>query len=114
MDSDFEDKCREISKNRRIVKKVVNVIKDGKNSKVDVTTTPVNEKSEKKDATSTSGSLIVNGRKFSSSRKRRIPAWARGYVKKPHKKKKISFEDSTCDQNQTPKTVNGDTTGEFC
>ncbi|XP_051168462.1 ATPase family AAA domain-containing protein 2-like isoform X2 [Leptopilina boulardi] len=111
LDSDFEDKCREISKNRRIVKKVVNVIKDGKNSKVDVTTTPVNEKSEKKDATSTSGSLIVNGRKFSSSRKRRIPAWARGYVKKPHKKKKISFEDSTCDQNQTPKTVNGDTTG---
>ncbi|XP_043485205.1 ATPase family AAA domain-containing protein 2-like isoform X3 [Leptopilina heterotoma] len=107
LDSDFEDKCREISKNRKVVK-VVNVIKDGKSSKVDAT--PANEKSEKKDATPSSGSLVVNGRKFSSSRKRRIPAWARGYVKKAHKKKKIAFEDSPCEPN-TLKTPNGETTG---
>ena len=89
LDSDFEDKCREISKNR----KVIDEREVGKSTKGE-TPSPV-DKTDKKYSTSPGGgSVVVNGRKFSSSRKRKIPAWARGYVKKVHKKKKIVFDDT--------------------
>ena len=105
LDSDFEDKCREISKSRKVTETCTSVNKVDKNSKVD--STPLIEKNEKKENSQSTGGLVLNGRKFPSSRKRRIPAWARGYVKKAHKKKKIAFEDSPCDSN-TPKPQNGE------
>ncbi|KAG7204576.1 hypothetical protein KM043_004999 [Ampulex compressa] len=92
LDSDFEDKCREISKNRRVVERRCNDDEENKGKRAE--SGSVNERSDKKDMASPSHSLVVNGKKFSSSRKRRIPAWARGYVKKVHKKKKIAFEES--------------------
>ncbi|XP_043277332.1 ATPase family AAA domain-containing protein 2-like isoform X2 [Venturia canescens] len=103
LDSDFEDKCREISKNRRdnnskeTVEKADDNRPEGANGKV-----------EKKYSTSPGGGVVVNGRKFSSSRKRKIPAWARGYVKKVHKKKKIIFESSTTTIETQTKTSSGE------
>lgn len=90
MDSDFEDKCREISKSRR-VNENVDADVESKSSKTDSLTN--NEKSDKKDQITPNNGCMV--KKFSNSRKRRIPAWARGYVKKVHKKKKIAFDDTT-------------------
>jgi hypothetical protein len=55
---------------------------------------PSSEKADKKES-NTGNAIMINDKKYSSSRKRKIPAWARGYVKKVHKKKKISFEDIT-------------------
>lgn len=97
LDSDFEDKCREISKNRN--KKAVPAEKNETATKETASAEGpiVPEKNDKKEAATPSSSLALNGRRFPSSRKRKIPAWARGYVKKPHKKKKISFDDSTPD-----------------
>lgn len=51
-------------------------------------------KGEKKYSTSPGAGVVVNGKKMPSSRKRKIPAWARGYVKKVYKRKKIMFEDT--------------------
>ncbi|KYM86428.1 ATPase family AAA domain-containing protein 2, partial [Atta colombica] len=91
LDSDFEDKCREISKNRRILES--NCDNDeSKNSKLESNST--NERTDKKESINSSHSLVVNGKKFGSSRKRKIPAWARGYVKKVQKKRKIAFEEN--------------------
>jgi len=91
LDSDFEDKCREISKNRRILES--NCDNDeSKNSKLESNST--NERADKKESINSSHSLVVNGKKFGSSRKRKIPAWARGYVKKVQKKRKIAFEEN--------------------
>ena len=99
LDSDFEDKCRKISKNRKIQQDTVN--KDKSNPKVDLVHTL--EKGDKKDVTN--NVVVLNGKKFPSSRKRRIPAWARGYVKKVHKKKKISFNDSTNHDTSNNKSI---------
>lgn len=90
LDSDFEDKCREISKNRRILESNRN---NEEGSKI-VKTESTSERTEKKDSVNSSHSLVVNGKKFGSSRKRKIPAWARGYVKKVQKKKKIAFDEN--------------------
>lgn len=92
LDSDFEDKCREISKNRRILESNCDNQGESKNSKPESTT--AGERAEKKDSVNSSHSLVVNGKKFGSSRKRKIPAWARGYVKKVHKKKRIAFDEN--------------------
>ncbi|XP_019698799.1 ATPase family AAA domain-containing protein 2 isoform X1 [Harpegnathos saltator] len=92
LDSDFEDKCREISKNRRIIENNCNNEEENKIVKTESTST--GERAEKKDSVNSSHSLVVNGRKFGNSRKRKIPAWARGYVKKVQKKKKIAFDEN--------------------
>lgn len=94
LDSDFEDKCREISKNRKIIESCPNNEMENKNqSKAEQPTSTI-ERTDKKDTASPSHSLIVNGRRYNSSRKRKIPAWARGYVKKVHKRKKIAFDEN--------------------
>lgn len=90
LDSDFEDKCREISKNRRILES--NCDNEEESKKPESTST--SERAEKKESVNSSHSLVVNGKKFGSSRKRKIPAWARGYVKKVHKKRKIAFDEN--------------------
>ncbi|XP_057323470.1 ATPase family AAA domain-containing protein 2-like isoform X3 [Microplitis mediator] len=95
LDSDFEDKCREISKNRMLTKKAINEYVKNESFNID-------EKNDKKDnLLSPSGSVVMNGRKV-NSRKRKIPAWARGYVKKVTKKKKIMLDDSTVELNEKP------------
>lgn len=107
LDSDFEDKCREISKNRRILESNRNNEEESKNAKSESIST--NERIEKKESVNSSHSLIVNGKKFGSSRKRKIPAWARGYVKKVHKKKKIAFDESVTEVIAS-KSLNNETT----
>ncbi|XP_011867387.1 PREDICTED: ATPase family AAA domain-containing protein 2-like isoform X2 [Vollenhovia emeryi] len=107
LDSDFEDKCREISKNRRILENTCDNGEESKNSKLESTST--NERAEKKESVNSSHSLVVNGKKFGSSRKRKIPAWARGYVKKVHRKRKIAFDDSVTEAVAN-KTLNNETT----
>lgn len=92
LDSDFEDKCREISKTRRILESNCNNEEESKTVKTESTST--SERAEKKDSVNSSHSLVVNGKKFNNSRKRKIPAWARGYVKKVQKKKKIAFDEN--------------------
>ncbi|XP_046418584.1 ATPase family AAA domain-containing protein 2-like isoform X1 [Neodiprion fabricii] len=92
LDSDFEDKCREISKNRKVTENIDGDA-ESKSSKTDSLTNT--EKNDKKESPTPTSGIMVNGKKFSTSRKRRIPAWARGYVKKVHKKKKIAFDDMT-------------------
>ncbi|XP_008549538.1 ATPase family AAA domain-containing protein 2 isoform X2 [Microplitis demolitor] len=95
LDSDFEDKCREISKNRTLTKKAINEYVKNESLNID-------EKNDKKDnILSPSGSVVINGRKV-SSRKRKIPAWARGYVKKVTKKKKIMLDDNIVELNEKP------------
>ncbi|EZA56127.1 ATPase family AAA domain-containing protein 2B [Ooceraea biroi] len=107
LDSDFEDKCREISKNRRILESNCNNEEESKNAKSESTST--NERGEKKESVNSSQSLVVNGKKFGSSRKRKIPAWARGYVKKVHKKKKIAFDENVTEVIVS-KSLNNETT----
>ncbi|XP_012273036.1 ATPase family AAA domain-containing protein 2 isoform X2 [Orussus abietinus] len=98
LDSDFEDKCREISKNRKVAEGSRTPTKTSKSEPA-----PGAERVEKKELASPSGtSTTVNGKRFSSSRKRRIPAWARGYVKKIQKKKKIAPEDTVSEVNGKP------------
>lgn len=94
LDSDFEDKCREISKNRRVIDSTVSNEVENKNQSKAEQSTFMTERTDKKDSASPSHPLIVNGRRYNNSRKRRIPAWARGYVKKVHKKKKIAFDEN--------------------
>lgn len=94
LDSDFEDKCREISKNRRIVEPVRSNEADNKNQSKSDQSVSVTERPDKKYTGGANHSLVVNGRRYGNSRKRRIPAWARGYVKKVHKKKKIAFDEN--------------------
>ncbi|XP_033327790.1 ATPase family AAA domain-containing protein 2 isoform X1 [Megalopta genalis] len=96
LDSDFEDKCREISKNRKIVENKSSHNAENKIQSKSTLEQPesTTERSDKKDTGSPSHALVVNGKRYSNSRKRRIPAWARGFVKKVHKKKKIAFDDS--------------------
>ncbi|XP_015588936.1 ATPase family AAA domain-containing protein 2 isoform X2 [Cephus cinctus] len=109
LDSDFEDKCREISKNRKVMED--DDVQQGvelKNGKTVLST--INEKMEKKDTPTSAGTLVVNGKKFSNSRKRRIPAWARGYVKKVHKKKKIAFDDNVIEVRSKSR-LNSETSG---
>ncbi|XP_076387362.1 ATPase family AAA domain-containing protein 2 isoform X4 [Megachile rotundata] len=93
LDSDFEDKCREISKNRRVIESSVNNDTENK-SRPKAELVSASERIEKKDIASSSHPLVVNGKRYSNPRKRRIPAWARGYVKKVHKKKKIAFDEN--------------------
>ncbi|KMQ96499.1 atpase family aaa domain-containing protein 2b [Lasius niger] len=107
LDSDFEDKCREISKNRRILESNCNNEEESKSAKSESIST--NERVEKKESVNSSHSLIVNGKKFGSSRKRKIPAWARGYVKKVHKKKKIAFDENVTEV-VAGKSLNNETT----
>ncbi|TGZ56172.1 ATPase family AAA domain-containing protein 2 [Temnothorax longispinosus] len=107
LDSDFEDKCREISKTRRILENNCDNEEESKNSKLESTST--GERAEKKESVNSSHSLVVNGKKFGSSRKRKIPAWARGYVKKIHKKKKIAFDESVT-EIVANKSLNNETT----
>lgn len=107
LDSDFEDKCREISKNRRILENNCDNEEDNKNSKLESTST--NERAEKKESVNSSHSLVVNGKKFGSARKRKIPAWARGYVKKVHKKRKIAFDENVT-EGVANKSLNNETT----
>ncbi|XP_076547755.1 ATPase family AAA domain-containing protein 2 isoform X3 [Osmia lignaria lignaria] len=96
LDSDFEDKCREISKNRRVTESSVSNEAENKNNRLKAEQpVTISERIDKKDSTNSSHSLVVNGKRYSNSRKRRIPAWARGYVKKVHKKKKIAFDESS-------------------
>lgn len=101
LDSDFEDKCREISKIRRVPadadKNQNTNARTSKNESNAGTTTEGVNKSEK--TQSPGGSVVSNGRKLSTSRKRKVPAWARGYVKKVTKKKKILFDESV---NESP------------
>lgn len=106
LDSDFEDKCREISKNRRILESNYDNEEENKNAKIE--STSMSERAEKKDSMNSSHSLVVNGKKFGSSRKRKIPAWARGYVKKVQKKKKIAFDENVTEM--TSKSCNETTT----
>ncbi|XP_071565954.1 ATPase family AAA domain-containing protein 2 [Temnothorax nylanderi] len=107
LDSDFEDKCREISKTRRILENNCDNEEESKNSKLESTST--GDRAEKKESVNSSHSLVVNGKKFGSSRKRKIPAWARGYVKKIHKKKKIAFDESVT-EIVANKSLNNETT----
>lgn len=107
LDSDFEDKCREISKNRRILENHCNNEPENKNAKSE--SAPASDRVEKKESVNSSHSLVVNGKKFGSSRKRKIPAWARGYVKKVHKKKKIAFDESVT-EIVARKSLNNETT----
>lgn len=107
LDSDFEDKCREISKNRRILENNCDNQEENKNSKLESTST--SERAEKKDSVNSSHSLVMNGRKFGSSRKRKIPAWARGYVKKVQKKRKIVFDENVTEVVAN-KSLNNETT----
>ncbi|XP_011505314.1 PREDICTED: ATPase family AAA domain-containing protein 2-like isoform X2 [Ceratosolen solmsi marchali] len=100
LDSDFEDKCREISKNRKIQLNLIHKKKESPKSDYG----HPGEKGDKRES-NTGSTIMINGKKFSSSRKRKIPAWARGYVKKVHKKKKISFGDSTNNEICENKTV---------
>ena len=95
LDSDFEDKCREISKNRKVLSAEDKLSENNECSKSDINVSNSHDKVDKssKDVCNSSNSPLLNGRR-SSSRKRKIPAWARGYVKKNPKKKKISFEDN--------------------
>ncbi|XP_047347305.1 ATPase family AAA domain-containing protein 2-like isoform X1 [Vespa velutina] len=98
LDSDFEDKCREISKNRKIIETNHNDEMQNKITKTELTLS--NEKNDKKDPELVvNNTLSVNGKRFSQSRKRKIPAWARGYVKKVQKKKKISFDGNISEIN---------------
>lgn len=98
LDSDFEDKCREISKNRKIIESSCNEVTQNKYTKTEITSS--NEKNDKKDIEIiANNTLSVNGKRFSSARKRKIPAWARGYVKKVHKKKKINLDDNATEIN---------------
>lgn len=92
LDSDFEDKCREISKTRRILENPRNNEEENKDTKQE--TTFVSERAEKRESVNSSQSVVVNGKRFASSRKRKIPAWARGFVKKVSKKKKIAFDEN--------------------
>ncbi|XP_076249448.1 uncharacterized protein LOC143188854 isoform X2 [Calliopsis andreniformis] len=94
LDSDFEDKCREISKNRRVIESSCSHETENKNQLKSDQSVSMTERADKKDSGSPNHSLVVNGRRYGNSRKRRIPAWARGYVKRVHKKKKIAFDDS--------------------
>lgn len=107
LDSDFEDKCREISKNRRILENNCDNEEENKNFKSESTST--GERAEKKESVNSSHSLVVNGKKFGSSRKRKIPAWARGYVKKVHKKKRIAFDENVT-EGVASKSLNNETT----
>lgn len=107
LDSDFEDKCREISKNRRILESNCDNEEENKNSKLESTST--SERAEKKESVNSSHSLVVNGKKFGSSRKRKIPAWARGYVKKVQKKRKIVFDENVTEVVAN-KSLNNETT----
>ncbi|XP_044006263.1 ATPase family AAA domain-containing protein 2-like isoform X2 [Aphidius gifuensis] len=95
LDSDFEDKCREISKNRNVV---VNNNNDNDDEdagdKMKAENDDDKSMNNKKDSPLPSGSVVMNGKRLPSSRKRKIPAWARGYVKKITKKKKILFDDN--------------------
>lgn len=107
LDSDFEDKCREISKTRRILESnYYDNEEENKNAKIESTST--SERAEKKDSLNSSHSLVVNGKKFGTARKRKIPAWARGYVKKVQKKKKIAFDENVTEM--TSKSSNETTT----
>lgn len=106
LDSDFEDKCREISKNRRIIENNFNNEEESKNAKMESTSTY--ERAEKRDSMNSSHSVVMNGKKFNNSRKRKIPAWARGYVKKVQKKKKIAFDENVTEM--TSKSCNDTTT----
>uniref|UniRef100_A0A0C9QVG3 Tat-binding homolog 7 n=1 Tax=Fopius arisanus TaxID=64838 RepID=A0A0C9QVG3_9HYME len=99
LDSDFEDKCREISKNRR----APDDLEPQVNPRSKQENPPNETKSDKNQ--SPGSSVVFNGRKL-SSRKRKVPAWARGYVKKVTKKKKIMFEEST---NESPAKGNNGT-----
>lgn len=96
LDSDFEDKCREISKNRNtiIADKDDDNDDDDDNNKEDKCENVDDKDENNKNSPSASGSVVLNGKKLPSSRKRKVPAWARGYVKKVTKKKKILFDDS--------------------
>ncbi|XP_015438731.1 PREDICTED: ATPase family AAA domain-containing protein 2-like [Dufourea novaeangliae] len=96
LDSDFEDKCREISKNRKIIEYTGHRKHDTENKQQSKSEQFVSaiERTDKKDGGSPSHSPVVNGKRYSSSRKRKIPAWARGYVKKVQKKKKIVFDEN--------------------
>lgn len=94
LDSDFEDKCREISSNRKSQNSnsgggIVNKKKNSPKAEA----CQGADKSDRRDS-SLGGAIVLNGKRLPSSRKRRIPAWARGQVRKIHKKKKISLEDS--------------------
>lgn len=118
LDSDFEDKCQQISKNRRILENSCNNEEENKNIKTE--SISASERTEKKDSMNSSHSLVVNGRKFNSSRKRKIPAWARGYVKKVHKKKKIAFDENvievankSCLSNETSTSIDLEKFQEF-
>ncbi|KAL0128837.1 hypothetical protein PUN28_003901 [Cardiocondyla obscurior] len=106
LDSDFEDKCREISKTRRILENNCDNHEDSKNSKQESAST--SERTEKKESVNSSHSPVVNGKKFGSSRKRKIPAWARGYVKKVQKKRKNAFDESATEAAN--KSLNNETT----
>jgi len=107
LDSDFEDKCREISKNRRILENNCDNEEENKNSKLECTS--MSERGEKKESVNSSHSLVVNGKKFGSSRKRKIPAWARGYVKKVQKRRKIAFDENVTEVVAN-KSLNNETT----
>lgn len=102
LDSDFEDKCQKISKSRKNHSTPEKKKESARNDSA-----CAEDKGDKRD--STGSAIVVNGRKITSSRKRRLNAWARGYVKKVHKKKKISFEDSTNDGSKP--TVTSETEG---
>ncbi|CAL7944328.1 unnamed protein product [Xylocopa violacea] len=120
LDSDFEDKCREISKNRRIIENTANSETENKSQSKTEHSLSTNERTDTKDTASPSHSVVVNGRRYANSRKRRIPAWARGYVKKVHKKKKIAFEESVtvsgskvCLTNETTTSIDLEKFQEF-
>ncbi|XP_076748821.1 ATPase family AAA domain-containing protein 2B-like isoform X1 [Xylocopa sonorina] len=120
LDSDFEDKCREISKNRRIIENKADNETENKNQPKSEQSLSTNERTDTKDTASPSHSVVVNGRRYTNSRKRRIPAWARGYVKKVHKKKKIAFEESVtvsgskvCLTNETTTSIDLEKFQEF-
>ncbi|XP_015118071.1 ATPase family AAA domain-containing protein 2 isoform X1 [Diachasma alloeum] len=100
LDSDFEDKCREISKSRRAPED----LEPEGNTRATKPENGTNDSKTEKNS-SPGASAVLNGRKLSTSRKRKVPAWARGYVKKVTKKKKIMFEENPNDS--PPKGNNG-------
>ncbi|KAL7298439.1 hypothetical protein TKK_0008227 [Trichogramma kaykai] len=114
MDSDFEDACQEISKTRKMQNNPESTSKES-NENCPSADAKADESSHngEKHRESDVGTTAVNGRTSTNSRKRRLKSsWARGFVKKVHKKKKITFEDGSSGVVDQEETEQG-TTQEF-
>lgn len=118
LDSDFEDRCREISASRK-PRKVAStsnrsptlIIDDEEGlasiaagqEVCDTPSTDLEKQTsfEKKESQNSSNNLAMNGRRTTSGKRKRGQMWARGFVKRNMKKKKIAFEDDVTSKNNS-------------